>query len=207
MKRMVRTSFAMLLTFLFFAFLPDKGQAQAVLEEGSEGYEVTVFQEDLHKLGYLPVAATGYFGPLTTEAVRNFQYDFNLTVDGIAGPGTKHRIQEVHKMARIVYGEARGESFEGQVAVAAVMKNRLYSTQFPSSVSGVIFQRNAFTAVQDGQYNLTPDATAYRAVVEAWRGWDPSAGSLYYFNPDIATSEWIKTRTPEFRIGKHVFAY
>lgn len=109
-------------------------------------------------------------------------------------------------MARTVHGEARGEIFEGKVAVAAVIMNRVQSRAFPGSTYGVIFQRNAFTAVNDGQYWLTPNASAYRAVREAAKGWDPSSGATYYYNPVTATDQWIFTRSTIKKIGKHVFA-
>lgn len=109
-------------------------------------------------------------------------------------------------MAQMVYGEARGESFEGQVAVAAVILNRLNHPEFPNTISGILFQPGAFTAVQDGQFYLEPDATAYRAVEEALAGRDPTGGALFYWNPAKATSRWIWTRPIIKRIGNHVFA-
>ncbi len=112
---------------------------------------------------------------------------------------------DIQLMANAVYGEARGEPYIGQVAVAAVILNRLESEKFPQSVSGVIFQPGAFTAVTDGQIWLTPNATAKKAVMDAISGWDPSNGCLYYFNPDTATSKWIWSRPQVKRIGKHIF--
>ena len=112
---------------------------------------------------------------------------------------------EIQLMANAVYGEARGEPYVGQVAVAAVILNRLESDQFPNTISGVIFQPGAFTAVQDGQIWLTPNETAKKAVLDAINGWDPTNGCLYYFNPQTATSKWIWTRPQVKRIGKHIF--
>lgn len=112
---------------------------------------------------------------------------------------------DINWLARVVYGEARGESYTGQVAVAAVVLNRLDSRQFPKTVKGVIFQSGAFTAVADGQINLTPNTTAYRAVREALAGADPSGGALYYWNPAKATSKWIWSRTVIKRIDNHLF--
>nr|WP_202887703.1 spore cortex-lytic enzyme [Cohnella zeiphila] len=108
-------------------------------------------------------------------------------------------------MANAVYGESRGEPYEGQVAVAAVILNRVKSSEFPNTVSGVIFQPGAFTAVADGQIWLTPNATAAKAVKDALSGWDPSEGCLYYFNPETATSKWIWSRPQYKTIGKHIF--
>ena len=108
-------------------------------------------------------------------------------------------------MANAVYGEARGEPYEGQVAVASVILNRIEDSEFPNTVSGVIFQPLAFTAVADGQIWLTPNARAKEAVLDAINGWDPTENALYYFNPDTATSEWIWTRSQIKTIGKHIF--
>lgn len=112
---------------------------------------------------------------------------------------------EIDLMAHAVYGEARGEIYEGQVAVAAVILNRIASELFPNSVAGVIYQPGAFTAVADGQINLEPNDTAFQAVKDALNGWDPSLGALYYFNPDTATSAWIWSRPQIKQIGKHIF--
>ncbi|MCC3381288.1 spore cortex-lytic enzyme [Paenibacillus farraposensis] len=108
-------------------------------------------------------------------------------------------------MANAVYGESRGEPFEGQVAVAAVILNRVKSPDFPNTPSGVIFQPGAFTAVADGQIWLTPNETAQKAVRQALNGWDPSGGCLYYFNPKTATAKWIWSRPQVKTIGQHIF--
>src|SRR5690606_28584101 len=113
----------------------------------------------------------------------------------------------VDMLAHVVYGEARGESYEGQVAVAAVILNRMESSEFPDTLSNVIFQKNAITAVNDGQYWLQPDAAAYQAVRDAFDGWDPTGGAVYYYNPYTATDQWIFTRTVIKQIGSHNFAY
>jgi N-acetylmuramoyl-L-alanine amidase len=180
---------------------------ESTLQFGDRGAEVVALQEKLAALGYLEVAPTGYYGPLTEAAVQLLQQDFRLSINGVAGPETLYRLIEIEKMAKVVHGEARGESYEGQVAVAAVIKNRLFSPEFPSTIEGVIYQRNAFTAIQDGQYYLTPTYIAYHAVKDAWKGWDPSYGSTYYYNPKTATSEWIFVNTtPNISIGSHLFA-
>lgn len=126
---------------------------------------------------------------------------------GSANLAKTHNLSEndIRLMANAVYGEARGEPYEGQVAVAAVILNRVKSPSFPDTVSGVIFQPGAFTAVADGQIWLTPNETARKAVIDAANGWDPTGGCLYYFNPETATSKWIWTRPQVKRIGKHIF--
>jgi N-acetylmuramoyl-L-alanine amidase len=115
-------------------------------------------------------------------------------------------LNEVEKMARVVHGEARGESYIGKVAVAAVILNRLDDPSFPDTVEDVILQTNAFTAVHDGQYDLKPNSYAYRAVIDAIQGWDPTYGSVYYYNPDLATNTWIFSRQSVTKIGNHLFA-
>lgn len=112
---------------------------------------------------------------------------------------------DINLMARAVYGEARGEPYIGQVAVAAVILNRLESPSFPNTISGILFEPGAFTCVADGQIWLTPNQTAYKAVRDALNGWDPTGGALYYFNPATATSKWIWSRPQLKRIGKHIF--
>jgi N-acetylmuramoyl-L-alanine amidase len=209
MPNKVKLYLLVFVCFLGASIFPKESSAYGnTLQFGDQGQQVAALQEKLVLLGYLEVAPTGYYGPLTEEAVRLLQQDFSLSANGVAGPETLYRLVEIEKMARVVYGEARGESYEGQVAVAAVIRNRVYSPEFPSTIEGVIYQRNAFTAVHDGQYFLTPTYIAYHAVKDAWKGWDPSYGSTYYYNPQIATSDWIFVNTtPNISIGRHLFAY
>jgi spore germination cell wall hydrolase CwlJ-like protein len=114
--------------------------------------------------------------------------------------------EELEILAKVIYSEARGEPFEGKVAVGSVVLNRTKSTHFPDTIGDVVFQRGAFTAVKDGQYSLEPDQEAYEAAIEAVNGWDPTGDALYYYNPEISTSKWIRSRTPTTQIGNHVFA-
>lgn len=113
---------------------------------------------------------------------------------------------DTNLLARVVYAEARGEVYQGQVAVAAVILNRLKNPNFPKSIPGIIYEPWAFTSVDDGQINLTPDAAAYKAVQDALNGWDPTYGAVYYWNPATATSQWVWSRPITTRIGNHVFA-
>jgi len=177
------------------------------LKMGSRGSDVTYVQSVLKKLGYFYGDTTGYYGPITRNAVEQFQRDFGIEAVGEVGPKTSRMINDVVMMAHTVHGEARGEDYKGQVAVAAVILNRVQSSEFPDSVYEVIFQRNAFTAVSDGQYNLEPNSIAYKAVKDAFLGWDPSYGAVYYYNPLLATDQWIFTRTVNQQIGSHSFAF
>lgn len=251
-----------------------------VIQQGAVGDDVIELQSRLQYLGFYNGKIDGVFGWGTYWALRNFQYEFGLEIDGLAGQTTKDKLVKASKynrqhvkeqirkgnkfthyggtdikkqaapdkgtkpaapknnaagnqgaapkspapakvtaankpngfsqndiqlMANAVYGEARGEPYTGQVAVAAVILNRVQSSTFPNTVSGVIFEPLAFTAVADGQIWLTPNETAKKAVLDAINGWDPTGSALYYFNPDTATSPWIWGRPQIKRIGKHIF--
>jgi len=211
------------------AYLGDR-----ILELGMEGYDVQQLQKDLGYLGYSVGSIDGVFGWQTYQAVKEFQWRNGIEVDGVVGPQTANMIirqvsggqaqrprtvftasrgyiplsrHDLYDLARLVNGEARGESFEGQVAVAAVVLNRLYSGQFGNTIQDVIYQPWAFTAVNDGQFYLEPNASAYQAVAAAVKGWDPTGGALYYWNPVTATSPWVWSRPIINQIGNHVFAY
>ena len=187
---------------------------------GSRGSEVTQIQTKLKRWGYYKGSIDGIYGTQTLNAVKYFQRKNGLTVDGIAGPATLRAMgimtssnsssstsnnSNVNLLARLIYGEARGESYTGQVAVGAVVMNRVRSSSFPNTISGVIYQSGAFDAVRDGQINLTPNSTATKAAQDAINGWDPSYGAIYYFNPATATNKWIWSRPMTVTIGKHRF--
>jgi N-acetylmuramoyl-L-alanine amidase len=199
--------FAVSVLLALFMFLSQSKADASQLRLGSTGQEVTYVQSILNKLGYFHVDPTGYYGYITKEAVEDFQQDFGIMVVGEVGPITSRTLNDVVNMAHVVYGESRGESYEGQVAVAAVILNRVHSIDFPDTIQEVIFQRNAFTAIRDGQFYLPANKTAYKAVKDAYLGWDPSFGAVYYFNPKLATDEWIFTRTVNTKIDNHLFAY
>lgn len=270
-EKMMRKVFFVLIVLLVITTINPKFVKQTeafspqVIQHGAVGDDVIELQARLKYLGFYTGEIDGVFGWRTYWALRNFQYEFGLPVDGLAGEKTKQMLvkatkydekktkaemyktpatqqaeskapkqdkggktaeqqkkeqpaetaavnvpqgfsqNDIQLMANAVYGEARGEPYEGQVAVAAVILNRLKSPTFPNTVSGVIFEPRAFTAVADGQIWLTPDETAKRAVMDAINGWDPSGNALYYFNPDTATSPWIWTRPQIKKIGKHIF--
>lgn len=257
-----------------------------VIQHGATGEDVIELQARLQYLGFYNGKIDGVFGWGTYWALRNFQYEFGMEIDGLAGKTVKDKLEkaseydkqfvkenieagnkftyyggtpkqqqvkkqepsksseqpakkeqqkqssspkketknqetsleptavnvpngysqnDIQLMANAVYGEARGEPYEGQVAVAAVILNRVQSTSFPNTVSGVIFEPRAFTAVADGQIWLTPNETAKEAVIDAMNGWDPTGDAIYYFNPNTATSSWIWSRPQIKQIGKHVF--
>jgi len=256
-----------------------------VIQKGAVGDDVIELQSRLQYIGYYNGKIDGVFGWSTYWALRNFQYEFGLPIDGLAGTGTKAKLAKASKyneqfvkkqintgkkfthyggvnqskqtapspkapakkapanngttkspapkatapkaaaskkptaantpngfsqndirlIANAVHGESRGEPYIGQVAVAAVILNRVNSSTFPNTVSGVIFEPGAFTAVADGQIWLTPNESSKKAVMDAINGWDPTGEALYYFNPDTATSGWIWGRPQIKRIGKHIF--
>ena len=245
-----------------------KAFSPQVIQHGAVGDDVIELQARLKHIGFYTGEINGVFDWRTYWALRHFQYEFGMDIDGMAGAKTKDMLtrateydeqkvkQNMYKtkkpstssqatqqgkkeqqqkpqrqeqkepqteqtgavnvpqgfsqndiklMANAVHGEARGEPYEGQVAVAAVILNRTKSPTFPNTVSGVIFEPRAFTAVADGQIWLTPDDTSRRAVLDAINGWDPSGNATYYFNPETATSPWIWTRPQIKQIGKHIF--
>lgn len=260
----------LIILILCITFIPMTGEelpahafTNQVIQKGAVGDDVIELQARLQYLAFYNGKIDGVFGWGTYWALRNFQYEFGLPVDGMAGAKTKAKLVKASKynegyvkeqirkgkkfshyggvtlnkqkgapekkttakkaaptatntpsgfsqndiqlMANAVYGEARGEPYIGQVAVAAVILNRVNSATFPNTVSGVIFEPGAFTAVADGQIWLTPNETAKKAVLDAINGWDPSDNAMYYFNPDTATSAWIWTRPQIKQIGKHIF--
>lgn len=195
-------------------------EIEALSKYGSRGTEVKTIQEKLKRWGYYSGSVDGIYGSQTVSAVKSFQKKNGLTVDGIAGTQTlkamgitssssssssSNNSSNVNLLARVVYGEARGEPYTGQVAVAAVVLNRVKSSKFPNTISGVVYQSGAFDAVADGQINMTPDTTAKKAAQDALNGWDPSYGAIYYFNPSTATNKWIWSRPMTVTIGKHRF--
>lgn len=202
----------------------------AVLKQGSRGNEVKEVQRRLNRWGYYSGSVDGVFGVGTKSAVIAFQKKNGLTPDGVVGNSTYKALgmnssyevlagqsqnaggvggyssSDVYLLAKTIHAEGRGEPYTGQVAIGAVIMNRVRDKAFPNTVSGVIYQKGAFTAVDDGQINLEPNETAMKAAKDAINGWDPSGGALYYYNPAIATSSWIFDRRTVTVIGKHVFA-
>ncbi|MCM1043697.1 MAG: spore cortex-lytic enzyme [Corallococcus sp.] len=200
----------------------------ATIKQGSRGDTVKKIQTKLKNWGYYSGSVDGVFGAKTKSAVQLFQRRNGLKVDGIVGKATaaamgitlsgsnasagnqstgggKVSNSDLYLMSCCIYGEARGESYSGKVAVGAVILNRVKHGSFPNSISGVIYQSGAFTCVSDGQINLGTNDECTRAAQDAMNGWDPTGGAIYYYNPATATSKWIWSRPVITTIGKHVF--
>ena len=194
----------------------------ASYKKGSSGAMVTQIQTKLKSWGYYTGSVDGVYGSGTERAVRAFQQKNGLTVDGKAGDQTLAAMglsagsgnsggsggasgSQVNLLARLISAEARGEPYSGQVAVGAVVLNRIKHPSFPNTLSGVIYQSGAFTCITDGQFNQPVAESAYRAARDAFNGVDPSGGAIYYFNPSTATSSWIWSRPLITVIGKHRF--
>lgn len=192
----------------------------ASYQRGSSGATVKQIQTKLKNWGYYDGAVDGVFGSGTEKAVKSFQRKNGLTVDGKVGPATLAALGinsgssgggggstngDVALLARLISAEARGEPYSGQVAVGAVVMNRVEHPSFPNSISGVIYQSGAFSCLYDGQWNQPVADSAYKAAREALAGADPTGGAIYYFNPATATSKWIWSRPFIMTIGKHRF--
>ena len=190
----------------------------ASYKRGSTGSVVRQIQQKLLNWGYYNGAVDGIFGSRTQEAVIRFQKKNGLTPDGKVGPQTLAALGisagspvaastsgDAALLARLISAEARGESYEGQVAVGAVVMNRIAHPSFPNTMSGVIYQRGAFSCLDDGQFDKPVAQSAYQAARDAMNGYDPTGGAIYYFNPATATSKWIWSRPLLVTIGKHRF--
>lgn len=222
-KKLIVFSAIFISIFLILLINLETSEVEALSKYGSRGSEVTQIQTKLKRWGYYNGNIDGIYGSQTLEAVKYFQRKNGLTVDGIAGPATLKAMgitssssgsssgssstnsNDVNLLSRLIYGEARGEPYTGQVAVGAVVLNRVKSSSFPNTIAGVIYQSGAFDVVSDGQINLTPNSTAKKAAQDALNGWDPTYGAIYYFNPAIATNKWIWSRPMTVTIGRHRF--
>ena len=219
MKKILILGFILILLVSFLANMFYISYATS--RYGSTGEEVRQIQTKLKNWGYYNGNVDGIYGSKTYAAVRKFQQRNGLAVDGIAGEktlaalgitnsnsgssGSSSNSSDLNLLSKLVYGEARGESYKGQVAVAATVLNRVSHSSFPNTIAGVIYQNGAYTAVSDGQINLTPNSAARKAAQDAMNGWDPTSGCIYYFNPNTATSDWIWSRQQVITIGKHIF--
>ena len=228
MKNLLKYSAVFLLVFALFSavvipsLMSEKNDvsSDALSKYGSRGSEVRKIQQKLSSWGYYDGAVDGIYGTQTKNAVTYFQRKNGLQADGIAGPQTlaamgissssssssSNNSNDVYLLARIISAEARGEPYKGQVAVGAVVLNRVDHPSFPNTIAGVIYQNGAFTALVDGQYDQPIADSAYKAARDALNGWDPTGGCIYYYNPRTATNAWIRTLPIYTTIGKHVFS-
>jgi len=227
MKRtMIKRMLSGLLVLACCWMLVAPARAAVVLELGSRGENVVKVQKRLIQFDYLDGEADGRYGEKTRAAVLRFQRNNGLQADGRVGPATaaalgvtlrqstdtaassaSSYVSADHRLlSKLVYAEARGESYKGQVAVAAVVLNRVASASFPNTVSGVIYQSGAFSSVSNGSINCTPSSSCIRAALDALNGWDPTGGCLYFYNAKTAEDDWIFTRTVQTVIGNHSFA-
>ena len=226
-KRLPRNLVCLFLTFVvLLGVAVQSNQASALSKRGSRGEEVRQIQTKLKRWGYYNGAVDGIYGAETESAVIYFQKKNGLTADGICGSRTLAAMgisssnssssstsggyggfseNELNLLARIISAESRGEPYEGQVAVGAVILNRIAHPSFPNTLAGVIYQPGAFSCLDDGGVNAAVADSAYRAARDAINGWDPSGGALYYYNPKKATSEWIFSRPVIITIGEHRF--
>ena len=221
MKKKIIFTILFIIAFVLSIIIFDNIYTSYALSKyGSRGNEVIQIQTKLKNWGYYTGNVDGIYGSKTLEAVKKFQKKNGLTVDGIVGPKTLAALginsssssssstsnnSNLNLLSKVIYSEARGEPYKGQVAVGAVVLNRISSPSFPNTMAGVVYQSGAFTAVSDGQINLTPNSTARKAAQDAINGWDPTYGCIYYFNPNTATSSWIWSRPQVLQIGKHIF--
>ena len=194
---------------LVFSILPNQNKLWASAIDYEE------VQIRLRDWGYYDGAITGVNDQATIDAIIYFQRKHNLTQSGVIDGATANALginigtqnnNDLYLLAKCIYAESRGEVYEGMVAGGAVILNRVNSPDFPNTVYGVIYQPWAFSAVNDGQINLEPNQTAYKAAQDALNGWDPTYGCLFYYNPKVATSSWIYSRQVVITIGNHVFA-
>lgn len=188
-------------------------------QQGSRGNEVRQIQTKLKQLGYYKGSIDGIFGSNTKKAVIAFQKNCGLTADGIAGPKTLLYLglgsssgssggfssNDTYLLAKVIEAEARGESYTGQVAVGAVILNRVDHSSFPDSISGVVYQSGAFDCVYDSNWAVEPSSTSRKAAQDAINGWDPTGGAIYYYNPSKTSNQWIRTRPVITVIGRHYF--
>ena len=215
-----RLALALAVLFAFnIAFILAAERAEAAsYKRGSTGSTVRQIQQRLSDWGYYQGEIDGIYGSRTERAVKLFQQKNGLTVDGKAGRETLAALGlpagsdvrnatggDLELLARLISAEARGEVYEGQVAVGAVVLNRVAHPSFPNTLSGVIYQRGAFSCLNDGQFDQPVAQSAYQAARDAMNGYDPSGGAIYYFNPATATSKWIWSRPLLVTIGRHRF--
>ena len=220
-RKRLMLALAVLFAINIFIIALAQSASAELYKKGNSGETVSLIQTRLKNWGYYDGAVDGVYGSRTEAAVRFFQQKNGLSQDGQVGDqtlaalgispgggggrGADSQSGDLYLLARLISAEARGEPYVGQVAVGAVVLNRVDHPSFPNSISGVIYQPGAFSCLDDGQFNEPVAESAYRAAQEALNGYDPSYGSIYYFNPATATSRWIWSRPLIVQIGSHRF--
>ncbi len=204
-KKIIIGSFCFLVAFSAYA-----NKADAYSAYGSRGTEVKKIQTCLTSYGFYDGECDGIYGTKTAQGVIKYQEAFSLVPDGIAGNKTLSSMKivsdsDIDLLAMVINGEARGESYEGQVAVGAVVLNRVKHPSFPDTLREVVYEKGAFTAVVDGQINKKVTESSKKAARAALSGKDPTGGAVFYYNPETATCKWIRTRKVIKRIGNHLF--
>lgn len=222
MKKRRITKYMLLALILAIIFVISACSVAAVsYSYGSSGQKVKEIQTRLKSWGFYNGSIDGVFGSATSAAVKWFQRNNGITADGVVGSVTAEKLgialgssssssasgstSDVYLLARVIYGEARGEPYKGQVAIAAVVLNRVESSSFPNTIAKVVYQNGAFSIVADGQINLTPDDTAIRAAKDAMNGYDPTGGALFYYNPKKTTNAYMLAKQVTLVIGEHNF--
>lgn len=212
----------MMLTLTINNYLPVKDEASSIAtlsKLGSRGDEVRKIQQKLKSLGFYKGSVDGIYGVATKKAVTAFQKNCGITADGIAGAKTlkflglgsssssssAYTNSDVKLLAKLIAAEARGESYKGQVAVGAVVLNRVSHASFPDSISGVIYQKGAFSCVNDSNWSVAPTAESLKAAQDCINGWDPSGGAIYYYNPAKTSNSFMHSRPVITVIGRHRF--
>ncbi len=208
------------LTFVSYVQKEETGAVYTLSKIGSRGNEVRQIQKKLKELGYYKGSVDGIYGTGTQKAVRSFQKNCGITADGVAGPKTlkylglssassgssgQYSSSDINLLAKLIAAEARGESYTGQVAVGAVVLNRVSHSSFPDTVAGVIYQKGAFSCVNDSNWSVAPNSTSLKAARDCINGWDPSGGAIYYYNPAKTSNSFMHSRPVITTIGRHVF--
>ncbi len=223
--RSYRIAMVLLIAFsltVFFSYLhrEDSNSVHTLSKIGSRGNEVREIQKKLRETGHYKGSIDGIYGTATQKAVKSFQKSCGITADGVAGPKTlkylgisspsssssgKYSGSDINLLAKLIAAEARGESYTGQVAVGAVVLNRVSHSSFPDTVAGVIYQKGAFSCVNDSNWSVSPNATSLKAARDCINGWDPSGGAIYYYNPAKTSNSFMYSRPVITTIGRHVF--
>lgn len=218
-KKLLTVLTVVTLIFSCFSIFGQNESVNTLSKLGSRGNEVRRIQTKLKELGYYKGSVDGIYGIATQKAVRSFQKNCGITADGIAGPKTLkflglgsstgsaggYSSSDVNLLAKLIAAEARGESYRGQVAVGAVVLNRVEHASFPDTIAGVIYQRGAFSCVNDSNWYVSPDSNSIKAARDCINGWDPSGGAIYYYNPSKTSNSFMFSRPVITTIGNHVF--